>query len=112
MLCKFTDKGTDHALRVCPQMNESMMLNQQTTSLMRAIDAFNEAIMLVDTGEASWTVMFINDAWLRMMGAPAVQFLTRAISPCRASIPFVSSAATTVFMVQDVSLSSTLVSAC
>ena len=46
------------------------MLNQQTTSLMRAIDAFNEAIMLVDTGEASWTIMFINDAWLRMMGAP------------------------------------------
>ena len=70
-------------------MNESMMLNQQTTSLMRAIDAFNEAIMLVDTGEASWNVMFINDAWLRMMGALAVRFLTRAVSPCRASIPSV-----------------------
>ena len=46
------------------------MLNQQTSSLMRAIDAFNEAIMLVDTGETSWNIMFINDAWLRMMGAP------------------------------------------
>ena len=45
------------------------MLNQQTSSLMRAIDAFNEAIMLVDTGASSWTIMFINDAWLRMMGA-------------------------------------------
>jgi hypothetical protein len=58
-----------HVSHLAPQMNESMMLNQQTSSLMRAIDAFNEAIMLVDTGASSWTIMFINDAWLRMMGA-------------------------------------------
>ncbi len=58
------------ALCVSTQVNESLMLNQQTSSLMRAIDAFNEAIMLVDTSEASWTIMFINDAWLRMMSAP------------------------------------------
>lgn len=36
---------------------------------MRAMDAFNEAIMLVDMELAAWTIMFTNDAWLRVMSA-------------------------------------------
>lgn len=51
-------------------MSESVKLQSQTNSLMRAMDAFNEAIMLVDMEEGRWTVMFTNDAWLRFMSAP------------------------------------------
>ena len=36
---------------------------------MRAMDAFNEAIMLVDMDLERWTIMFTNDAWLRIMSA-------------------------------------------
>lgn len=51
------------------QVNENMMLSRQTSSLMRAMDAFNESIMLVDTDSDEWNIMFINDAWIRMLGA-------------------------------------------
>lgn len=51
------------------QVNENIMLSRQTSSLMRAMDAFNESIMLVDTDAETWTIMFINDAWIRMLGA-------------------------------------------
>ena len=50
-------------------MSESLAFSRQTSSLMRAMDAFNEAIMLVDTLPGKWTIMFINDAWIRLMGA-------------------------------------------
>lgn len=53
------------------QVTESVELQSQTNSLMRAMDAFNEAMMLVDMKEGRWTVMFTNDAWLRFMGARA-----------------------------------------
>lgn len=53
------------------QVTESVELQSQTNSLMRAMDAFNEAVMLVDMKEGRWTVMFTNDAWLRFMGARA-----------------------------------------
>ena len=52
------------------QVSESVKLQSQTNSLMRAMDAFREAIMLVDMEEGRWTVMFTNDAWLSFMGAP------------------------------------------
>ena len=52
------------------QVSESAKLQSQTSSLMRAMDAFNEAIMLVDMDLARWTIMFTNDAWLRIMSAP------------------------------------------
>lgn len=51
------------------QVSESMKLQSQTSSLMRAMDAFNEAIMLVDMDLSRWTIMFTNDAWLRIMSA-------------------------------------------
>lgn len=51
------------------QVSESAKLQSQTSSLMRAMDAFNEAIMLVDMDLARWTIMFTNDAWLRIMSA-------------------------------------------
>lgn len=50
-------------------MSESVKLQSQTSSLMRAMDAFNEAIMLVDMDPQRWTIMFTNDAWLRTMSA-------------------------------------------
>ena len=52
---------------VRPQVSESAKLQSQTSSLMRAMDAFNEAIMLVDMEPEHWTIMFTNDAWLRLM---------------------------------------------
>lgn len=54
-------------------MSENLMLSQQTSNLMRAMDDFNESIMLVDTDSDMWTIMFINDAWIRMLGARLCQ---------------------------------------
>lgn len=51
------------------QVSESVKLQSQTSSLMRAMDAFNEAIMLVDMDPQRWTIMFTNDAWLHTMSA-------------------------------------------
>ena len=59
-----------HNMLLRTQVSESAKLQSQTSSLMRAMDAFNEAIMLVDMDLARWTIMFTNDAWLRVMSAP------------------------------------------
>jgi hypothetical protein len=58
-----------HRVLLRTQVSESAKLQSQTSSLMRAMDAFNEAIMLVDMDLARWTIMFTNDAWLRIMSA-------------------------------------------
>ena len=55
------------------QVTESVKLQSQTSSLMRAMDAFNEAVMLVDMGTDQWTLMFANNAWLQFMGAFSVK---------------------------------------
>lgn len=52
------------------RVTESIKLQSQTSSLMRAMDAFSEAIMLVDMAEERWTIMFANDAWFLLMNVP------------------------------------------
>ena len=61
-------------LSACPscarQVDEKLALTQQTSNLLRAMDAFDECIMLVDMYCEKWSIMFVNDAWIRMLGVP------------------------------------------
>jgi PAS domain-containing protein len=67
LLCNFAEMVVREIEKEKTRVSESAKLQSQTSSLMRAMDAFNEAIMLVDMDLARWTIMFTNDAWLRIM---------------------------------------------
>lgn len=67
LLCNFAEMVVREIEKDKLRVTESIKLQNQTSSLMRAIDTFNEAIMLVDMAEGHWTLMFVNDAWLRLM---------------------------------------------
>jgi PAS domain-containing protein len=67
LLCNFAEMVVREIEKEKMRVSESVKLQSQTSSLMRAMDAFNEAIMLVDMELETWTIMFTNDAWLRFM---------------------------------------------
>mmetsp|Transcript_3321 Transcript_3321/g.9610 ORF Transcript_3321/g.9610 Transcript_3321/m.9610 type:complete len:877 (-) Transcript_3321:642-3272(-) len=73
LLCNFAEMVVREIEKEKLRVSESVKLQSQTNSLMRAMDAFNEAIMLVDMEEGRWTVMFTNDAWLRFMNSTREQ---------------------------------------
>jgi len=45
------------------QKKKSAQLTVENTQLLRAIDAFNEGIVLCDVSEPNWPIVFINEAW-------------------------------------------------
>ena len=43
-------------------------LSEQKTKLIRAMNSFNEAIMLCDFSQPAWPIVFINEAWEQETG--------------------------------------------
>ncbi len=54
----------------CAQKEETDRLRSQTSGLIGAMDCFSEGIMLVNTKSEKWDILFVNDAWSRVTGAP------------------------------------------
>lgn len=50
------------------QLVESARIRSQTTGLLRAMDHFNEGIMLVNMGLPNWDIVFVNEAWTQLTG--------------------------------------------
>lgn len=48
---------------------ESARIRSQTNGLLRAMDHFNEGIMLVNMGTATWDIVFVNEAWTQLTGS-------------------------------------------
>eukprot|EP00884_Botryococcus_braunii_P002377 jgi/Botrbrau1/1213/Bobra.0163s0021.1 len=47
---------------------ESARIRSQTNGLLRAMDHFNEGIMLVNMGVPEWEIVFVNEAWTQLTG--------------------------------------------
>ena len=43
--------------------------------MMRALEAFQEAIMMVDASAESWKILYVNSAFLARIGAQGTRWL-------------------------------------
>ena len=46
---------------------------QANQSLLRALDCFNDGMLLVDLGEPGWRILYANESWTSITGVPATQ---------------------------------------
>lgn len=61
--------SVDTDRRACGvQLVESARIRSQTNGLLRAMDHFNEGIMLVNMGTPTWDIVFVNEAWTQLTG--------------------------------------------
>ncbi|GIL48868.1 hypothetical protein Vafri_5296 [Volvox africanus] len=52
------------------QKAKSEQLYRENNQLIRALDCFNEGIMLVNMSLPTWPIMFVNEAWEKATGIP------------------------------------------
>ena len=68
-LCRMQCTFYDPILHVWEASGDQLSAAQANRSLMRTLDVFREAVLLVDTAQPDWRILYANEAWALTTGA-------------------------------------------